>query len=228
MGKGRPTEESLKRAPPKLRALLARHDLEYARVSKVLGCSIPYVGALVRGEKNLSADMAAKIEAALENGEPPPDTKKRGGNRKKVTAKHPLLLQLYEKFGSWTKAGQAMGYTGAGLIYHWNSGQAEFTEQAQQRVRDVLEGKAVHHPIVRRIKNRVDKGEMGLAIVTVEQPGLERLLDVAESMGAISVFQKRLTPTSWLIIYRFAGDSASDDMMAFRVWAEKRAEVVTP
>lgn len=151
------------------------------------------------------------------------------GKESKVVPTDPLLKELIDKCGGWNQSSKALGYSG-GYVKKWHEEPQRFTDENRQRVRDFLDGKPIGPPKLlrepRHTKNKhLNKGELGIAIVSVEQSDLEKIMDVAQPMGGFSVFQKRMSPTTWLLIYRFADP---EDMFAFKAWAERKCEVITP
>jgi hypothetical protein len=227
------TDESLKKCPPNLKRLLALHNNSFTHAGKALGgVDRSNLARIARGNSKLSPEMSAKVDAALAkaNGHDTAPAKplKKGGSKARLAASHPLLEELLGKYNGWTPAARALGFRYSGKIYNWNKNPEAFTEEWQQRVRDLLDGKEIA-PIRMRTKSSkskgLDTGDLGIAIVISAVQDIERLLDVAEPMGGKGVFRKKLSDGTWIVIFRF-GDK--DDMMAFKAWGEKRAEVVTP
>jgi len=109
-------------------------------------------------------------------------------------------------------------------LYRWIHDKTAFDDDAKARIQAYLDG-AEPPPLKRRLVNGFDHGEMGIAIVTIPETAIARVLDVAGPMGGLSVFQKRLADNSMLIIYRFT-DTA--EMLAFKAWAKAKCDVVTP
>jgi hypothetical protein len=233
------SEESLKKCPPNLRQLLALHNNVLAEAAKAINGDRSALAKFARGGK-MSEEYSERIDAALAktNGvgkgvkranlaDAEPGSKKKKGYRvSQYTGSHPLLAKAFQKYETWSDVARALGFTSPASVHSWNKDPEKFTEQWQQRVKDLLDGKELE-PLVLRKHKKSDPGagELGLAIVSVEQSDLEKIMDVAQPMGGLSVFQKRMSPTSWLVIYRFADP---EDLMAFKAWASRKCDVITP
>jgi hypothetical protein len=228
---------------------LALHNNSFTHAAKAIKGDRSQLAKIARGRVAMTDEMEERIDTALakSNGvgkgvqranvadaKLAAAARMRGRPRKDgkvvstVVPTDPLLKELIDKYGGWNQASRALGYSG-GYVKKWHEKPEAFTDALRQRARDLLDGKPLGPvPYVRKPGNRkagFDTGELGLAITMAPASTIEKILDVAEPMGAQPVFRKKLSDNSWLIIFRFADH---DDMMAFRAWAERKCEVITP